>query len=64
MFKAKPDEQRICASDLNHWLATGQIKALIDRVMPLSEAAEAHRLQEEHTIEKKSNLTGKLVLQP
>lgn len=64
MFKATPEEQRACASDINHWLASGQLKPQIDRVMPLNEAAEAHRLQEMHTIEKKSCLTGKLVLKP
>lgn len=62
MFKASPDEQRHCASDINHWLATGRLKTIIDRMLPLSEAAQAHRLQEEHTVEKKSSLRGKLVL--
>lgn len=64
MFKATPDEQRGCAADINHWLTTGQLKPVIDRVMRLSEAAEAHRLQEAHTVQKQSNLTGKLVLKP
>jgi NADPH:quinone reductase len=64
MFKATPEEQRACAADINHWLATGMVKPLIDRVMRLSEAAEAHRMQEAHTVQKRSNLTGKLVLRP
>lgn len=64
MFKASPEEQRQAASDINHWLATGHLKAIIDRVLPLSQAAEAHRLQEEHTVHKKSSLAGKLVLTP
>ena len=64
MFKAPPDEQRACASDINHWLSTGRLKPLIDRTLPLSQAAEAHRLQEAHTISKQSSLTGKLVLVP
>ncbi len=64
MFKSTADEQRACASDINHWLATGRIKPLIDRTLPLSQAAEAHRLQEAHTIGKQSSLTGKIVLQP
>ena len=63
MFKASANEQRGCAQDLNHWLATGQIRPQIDRVLPLSEAAEAHRLQESHTIHKQSVLTGKIVLE-
>jgi NADPH:quinone reductase len=64
MFKASPEAQRNCASDINHWLQTGQLKPLIDRVLPLSQAAEAHRLQEAHTVQKQSSLTGKLVLKP
>lgn len=64
MFKATAEEQRTCASDINHWLATGRLKTVIDRTMPLSQAAEAHRLQEAHTLAKQSSLTGKLVLVP
>ena len=64
MFKSSAEEQRSCASDINHWLATGRLKPLIDRTLPLSQAAEAHRLQEAHTIGKQSSLTGKLVLVP
>lgn len=64
MFKATPEEQRSCAADINHWLGAGKIRPLIDRVLPLSEAAEAHRLQESHTVQKRSNLVGKLVLRP
>ena len=36
----------------------------IDRVLPLSEAAAAHRLQEENTIGKEGTLAGKIVLVP
>jgi len=32
--------------------------------LPLSKAAEAHRLQEESTVNKKSILSGKIVLNP
>ena len=64
MFKATAAEQQTCASDINHWLATGRLRAVIDRTLPLSQAAEAHRLQEAHTIGKQSSLTGKLVLVP
>ncbi len=64
MFKATPEEQRKCALDINHWLERGQLKAVIDRVLPLSQAAEAHRLQEAHTVQKQSSLQGKLVLNP
>lgn len=64
MFKATPEEQRQAAADINHWLDRGQLKANIDRVLPLSQAAEAHRLQEAHTVHKQSSLQGKLVLVP
>ncbi|MEZ6137900.1 MAG: NADPH:quinone reductase [Pirellulaceae bacterium] len=64
MFKATADQQHLCAQDLNHWFASKRLRALIDRTLPLSDAAEAHRLQEEHTIGKKSSLLGKLVLKP
>lgn len=64
MFKATPEEQRQAASDLNHWFSTGQVRPSIDRVMPLSQAAEAHRLQEASTVHKSGALSGKLVLQP
>ncbi len=64
MFKESADTQAAAASDINHWVTTGALKPQIDRVMPLSEAAEAHRLQEANTVQKKSILSGKLVLEP
>lgn len=64
MFLATPDEQRRCADDLNRWLAEGKLKARIDRVLPLSEAAQAHQLQEEATIKMSGTITGKIVLKP
>ncbi len=64
MFKAPAPQQRACAADINHWLAQGQLRPIIDRVLPLGEAANAHQLQEEHTLQKKSSLRGKLVLKP
>ena len=64
MFKFSAHEQQVCAADINHWFATGQLNALIDRTLPLSQAAEAHRLQEEHTLGKQSSLAGKIVLTP
>jgi NADPH2:quinone reductase len=62
MFLATPDEQRACADDINRWLEEGKLRAKIDRVLPLAEAAKAHRLQEENTIGKKGSLAGKIVL--
>lgn len=64
MFKSTAAEQHTCASDINHWAATGRLRPLVDRTLPLSQAAEAHRLQEAHTVGKQSSLTGKLVLVP
>ena len=48
------------SADPNRLLAAGALKANVDRVMPLAEAAMAHRLFEEHQAE----LNGKMVLIP
>ena len=64
MFNAPADEQRVCADDLNRWLAEGKLRASIDRVLPLSQTAAAHRVQEENTMGKKGTLAGKIVLKP
>jgi NADPH2:quinone reductase len=64
MFNATPDEQRRAADDINRWLATGKLKPRIDRVMPLDQAAAAHRLQEENTVGKAGTLAGKIVVCP
>ena len=64
MFKATPEEQRACADDINRWLAEGKLKPRIDRVLPLSDAAAAHQLQQENTLERKGTLAGKIVLKP
>lgn len=64
MFKATPEEQRQAAADMNHWMETGQLTAVIDRILPLCDAAESHRLQEAHTLQKQSSLKGKIVLTP
>jgi NADPH2:quinone reductase len=62
MFNATPEEQQAAAADINRWHAAGKLKANIDRVLPLEQAAAAHRLQEENTIHKAGTLTGKIVL--
>lgn len=64
MFNAPAEQQRAAAADMNRWLADGKLRACIDRVLPLSEAAAAHRLQEESTIHKSGTLAGKIVLKP
>jgi NADPH2:quinone reductase len=64
MFLATPAEQQACAEDINQWTGEGRLKANIDRVLPLSAAAEAHELQEQSTIQQTGVLHGKLVLKP
>ena len=64
MFAATAEEQRGCSEDMNRWLGEGKLTPRIDRVMPLSNAAEAHRLQEENTLGAAGTLTGKIVLTP
>ncbi len=64
MFKASDEELRACADDMNRWFVEGKLKAQIGTVMPLSEAAAAHRLQEENTLQKAGTLAGKIVLKP
>lgn len=64
MFNSPPEEQRKAAAEINRWLARGKLRPQIDRVMKLSEAAEAHKLQESNATQKKSVLSGKIVLVP
>jgi NADPH:quinone reductase len=64
MFMGPPEEQRAAANDINRWLTEGKLKPKIDRVLPLSEAPAAHKLQEENTIGKRGTLAGKIVLKP
>jgi len=64
MFNATPEQQRAAAADINLWLAGGQLKPRIDRVLPLAETAAAHRLQEESTVGRSGTLAGKIVVRP
>jgi NADPH2:quinone reductase len=52
-------ELQVAADEINQWLAQGKVKVRIDRVLPLSEAAQAHRLVGDH-----APLAGKIVLTP
>ncbi|QDV82390.1 NADPH:quinone reductase [Planctomycetes bacterium TBK1r] len=56
MFKATPLEMQRCAEAMNRWMASGRLKANIAQTLRLSEAAEAHRIQEAE------NVGGKIVL--
>lgn len=64
MFNASPEEQRRAADDMNRWAEAGKWKPQIGRTFPLSEAAAAHRLQEENTLGKQGSLSGKIVVRP
>ena len=64
MFNAAPHEQRICAEDVNKWLASGLLHVPIGRTFSLAEAAAGHRLLEENTLQKTGTLVGKVVLTP
>ncbi|MFM9962683.1 MAG: NADPH:quinone reductase [Planctomycetaceae bacterium] len=64
MFNATPDEQRACADAMNSLATSGDWRPLIGRTFKLSEAAAAHRLQEENTLQKQGTLAGKIVLVP
>ncbi len=58
------EDLQAAAQDIDEWMSAGKLKAQIDRVMPLSQTAEAHRLQDESTIKKTGTLAGKIVLKP
>src|SRR5688572_1879853 len=62
MFNASLEEQRAAAMDICRWMTEGKLRANIDRVLPLADAATAHRLQEESTVGRKGTLAGKIVL--
>lgn len=62
MFNASPDEQRTAAGGLNAAFESGEWRPNIARVFPLSEAAAAHQLQQDNTLEKRGTLAGKIVL--
>jgi NADPH2:quinone reductase len=64
MFNVPAGEQQKCADDMNRWMRHGQLKAVVGRTFPLSQAAAAHQLQEENTLRKAGTLTGKIVVLP
>jgi len=64
MFNATPAEQQVCAEAINALFESGKWKAQIGKSFPLSEAAAAHRMQEENTLEKRGSLSGKIVVVP
>lgn len=62
MFNAFPDEQRVCAEDINEWVEAGKLKTQIGKTFPLAKAAEAHRYLEDCTTHGGSSLVGKVVI--
>ena len=62
MFNAFPDEQRVCAEDINEWVEAGKLKTQIGKTFPLAKAAEAHRYLEDCTTQGGSSLVGKVVI--
>jgi NADPH2:quinone reductase len=64
MFKATPEELQDCADQMNTWFVEGKLQAQISLRLPLSESAQAHRIQEENTLQKSGTLSGKIVLAP
>lgn len=64
MFNAPPEEQRVCAEDINRWLRDQKLRPLIGRTCKFAEAAAAHRFLEDNTLNKAGTLTGKIVLVP
>ena len=62
MFNASASQIRAAAENINRWMSEGKLKAQIDRILLLSEAAEAHRLQEASTVNKSGELSGKIIL--
>jgi NADPH2:quinone reductase len=64
MFNATPDEQRVCADDINRWLAAKKLRVHIGKTFKIAEAAAAHRFLDENATQKTGTLTGKVVLHP
>jgi len=64
IFAASADQQRVCGEAISEAMASGALTPRIDRVLPLAETAEAHRVQEAATIQGRGGLFGKIVLTP
>jgi len=64
MFAATPEEMEVCGRDISQWLSTGVLHASIGQRLPLSQARQAHEIQEAATVRLEGNLAGKIVLDP
>ncbi len=63
MFNATPEEQRTAAATINVLTENNGWNPNIGKVFPLKEAAAAHQLQEDNTLNKTGTLDGKIVLE-
>jgi NADPH:quinone reductase len=57
-YSAKANKANEQAAVLVQWLSEGKISPVVARVLPLSQASEAHRLLEQ------TRPVGKIVLEP
>jgi NADPH2:quinone reductase len=64
MFNGSPEEQRASAEKLNALYGVNKWRPVVGMTMKLSEAAEAHQIQEDNTLKRKGELRGKIVLTP
>jgi NADPH2:quinone reductase len=64
MFNATADEQRVCADDINRWLAQKKLRPIIGKSFALAETAAAHRFLEENTLRNAGTLIGKVIVLP
>lgn len=62
MFKMPPELQNQCADEINGWMASEEINPLISHKFELSDAAEAHRTQEEVTLNHSPIPHGKILV--
>ncbi len=62
MFNATPQEQEVCAREINAWTAEGKLRAQIGRIFSLEETPAAQRFLEDNTIGGAGTLTGKVVI--
>ena len=65
MFKADSQRQAAAAADINRWMARGALRIPAGHVLPLSQTAHAHHLQESGGLLPSSPpLMGKILVEP
>ncbi len=64
MFNATPDEQQQVATRINKFYEQGQLRIPIGKELPLKDAALAHQLQENKTLQGEADFHGKIILKP